>query len=154
MTSDGILSETERALKSSLLFAESKVWQRAEMKSDEHPSTYAIYLEMKSPEAQESDYAMRFRIYPMRITVKFEQYGYGKHESEDDQNVVQKTKFEVLDALMLIRDTFDLTATDAYDLQITETFLDPEVEDLKTEADIQRVAVDVDFYTVMQRIAL
>ena len=97
---DAITDRIDNMLRETEVFAESKIFQREEMEGDEEPRTEAVYLWPDNPQADENDFSMDFRVYPINIMVKFDKLEEteGFHEDEDDRK--SGKRFIYFDALM------------------------------------------------------
>ena len=157
MTSlDEILEELETQIKRQSVFTGAKVFQRPEAPEDEVPEIVALYLVPENPEAEESDFSMDLRIYPIAITVKFQMLGEGFHDEEDERHAWIQARHEFVDALMGLVSVWNRredNTTHAYYCRLRSVVLNFNAPDeIKTADDrqgghIHRSQIVIDFHT-------
>ncbi len=142
-----ILSELETAIRANASFANAVIYQRGEMESDEIPQTVGVYLKPLDMRPNITPQKIDFRIYPVRITVAFEENERALDETQRD--VPTEDKATYIDALCTVLQS--LAVTDVFQVDVASSSMEPEVPaEIRANEDrrnLHRVEIVAEFHT-------
>jgi len=133
----------------------AKVWPRGELPDDEDPEDLALYLEMLDPVKEPSNYRLTFMNLPIAITAKFNMRGYGKHDDDGEDNVVDAERRRIYRKLQTIMKRFPVSGslpeqgTSVYHVEAGDTSLTytPPEDQIPAKAFTRRLRMVWNFHT-------
>lgn len=134
------------------IFETAKVYRREEMEGDEQPETCVLYIYPENPRAEESDFSLDMRVYPVTVVAKFQIHGVDSLEDMDARNAVLIQRTDYHQELMGLKARYNVrtdNTTNCYVMEIRDTNLRvPKPENVTDPPGTYRVSVTFDMHTV------
>lgn len=118
-----ILDKLAKTVSDHQTFRDAQVYQREERVKDpvvEDFKVPSVYLAPLKPKKQDSDFRMRFRTFPIQVTIKLAGHGKGYLHTETDEETVEIYAWECAEALMDLADGYPLTGAEAYHVTLSD----------------------------------